>query len=77
MKVYVAVEVLFDEAGAMRPKTIVWGAGRRFEITHVSDVRRAASPKAGGTGIRYTCTINGREVFLWYEGPQWFVDSKQ
>lgn len=76
MKVYVAVEVLFDEVGAMHPQTIIWEDGRRFDIDSISDVRRAASLKAGGNGMRYTCFIKGKEAYLFYENPKWFVDSK-
>ncbi len=76
MKMYVSVEVVFDAAGAMHPKAVIWEDGRRFEITSISDVRRAASLKAGGNGIRYTCRIGRTDSYLFYEGPQWFVDSK-
>lgn len=75
-KINVAVEVLFDEAGAMHPKAIIWEDGRRFEITSVSNVQRAASLKAGGNGVRYTCRIGRVDRYLFYEGPQWFVEAK-
>ena len=75
MKTYVAVEVRFDEAGGMRPLCILWEDGRRFAIVRVEDVRRAASLKAGGTGMRYRCSIGGHETYLYYEDPRWFVDS--
>jgi hypothetical protein len=76
MKVYVTVEVLVDEAGITHPTCIIWDDGRRFEITSISDVRRAASQKAGGNGIRYTCRIGDRDAVLYYENPKWFVASK-
>lgn len=75
-KINVAVEVLFDEAGVMHPKTIIWEDGRRFEITSISDIQRAASLKAGGNGIRYTCRIGLVDRYLFYEGPQWFVEAR-
>jgi len=37
-------------------------------------VRRAASLKAGGSGIRYTCRIGKKDAYLYYEDPKWFVD---
>ena len=43
MKIYVAVELTCDEAGVMHPQRILWEDGRKFEITSISDVRRAAS----------------------------------
>ncbi|WP_330601097.1 hypothetical protein [Caproicibacter fermentans] len=48
-----------------------------YEIDRVLDVRPAASLKAGGAGIRYTCRIQGREKYLWREQDRWFVESKQ
>ncbi len=75
MKQYVAVESLTDEAGQVRPTCVRWEDGRRFEIQAVLDVRRAASLKAGGTGLRYLCQIGGRTTFLYYEDPKWFVDA--
>lgn len=74
MKIYVAVELTVDEAGVMHPQRILWEDGRKFEITSISDVRRAASLKAGGSGIRYTCRIGKKDAYLYYEDPKWFVD---
>ena len=43
MKRYVAVEVRYDADGGMRPLSVLWDDGRRFEILRVTDVRRMAS----------------------------------
>jgi hypothetical protein len=40
-------------------------------------VQRAASRKAGGAGIRYTCRIRGKEKYIWLEEDRWFVDAKE
>ncbi|HPF53255.1 MAG TPA: hypothetical protein P5116_00475 [Eubacteriales bacterium] len=76
MKKYVAVDVYIDEDGALHPVCVHWDDGRRFEVQTVIEARRAASLKAGGTGIRYRCLICGQERFLYYEDPKWFVDVK-
>ena len=76
MKIYVAVELTIDEAGVMHPRRILWEDGRKFEITSISDVRRAASLRAGGTGMRYRVTVDGQETSLFFEDPKWFVDMK-
>lgn len=76
MKQYVTVELMIDEEGLMHPRAVVWEDGRRFEIAAVTDVRRAASLKAGGTGMRYTCRIGYRDTYLFYEDPKWFVDAR-
>ncbi|MGI6686366.1 MAG: hypothetical protein ACOX47_13020 [Bacillota bacterium] len=76
-KVYVDVTARFDKGGNVIPENIIWEDGRRFEIDRVLDVRPAASLKAGGCGIRYTCRIWGKETFLFLEGNRWFVEAKK
>ena len=51
--------------------------GHRYEIQRIKDICRAASLKAGGAGLRYTCVIDGRESHLFYEdNNMWFVEEK-
>lgn len=76
-KVYVEVTARFDIDGQIHPLSISWANGKTYEIDRVLDVRRAASLKAGGVGIRYLCRILGKERFLFYENPKWFVERKQ
>ena len=40
------------------------------------DVRRAASTKVGGQGMRYTCRVRGREVYLFEDEGRWFVEAR-
>ena len=75
MKQYVSVTAIFDEDGNLLPINIVWEDGRKFPIDKVTDVRYAASLKAGGAGIRYTCQIGGKERYLFLEDQRWFVDA--
>ncbi len=75
-KVFVAVTTAFDTEGNMVPLSLTWEDGTIYQIDRVLDVRRAASLKAGGLGIRYTVRINGLEKFLFYEQPRWFVEGK-
>lgn len=54
---------------------VVWEDGRKYEITRVKDKRRAANTKAGGVGERYTCVVDGKEIFLFYEdNNMWFME---
>ncbi|MBQ9827332.1 MAG: hypothetical protein IJM62_01470 [Lachnospiraceae bacterium] len=77
-KVYVDVTAEFSKDGILRPKSIVWLDGRRYEIQKVTDMRRAASLKAGGAGMRYTCIIDGHEGHLYYEDDnRWFMESRE
>ena len=76
-KVYVDVNATFSKDGRLIPKSFIWTDGHLYEIQKVKDVSRAASRKAGGVGIRYTCIIDGRECHLYYEdNNMWFVEGK-
>ena len=75
-KVYVNVNAQFTESGEVIPKSIIWTDGVTYEINRITDVRRAACLRAGGSGIRFTCIIDGNEKHLYYEdGKKWFVES--
>ena len=76
-KVYVDVMAVFTQDGRLIPKSLRWEDGTVYEISRVLDVRRACSLKAGGTGMRYTCIVNGKEMHLFYEdNNKWFVERK-
>ena len=75
-KVYVNVMAEFTRDGRLMPRTIIWEDGKKYEIQRVKDCRRAASLRAGGVGVRYTCVINGQEKYLFYEdNNMWFVEG--
>lgn len=75
-KVLVPVLAEFDTDGALKPISFVWEDGTRYTIDKVLDVRRAASLKAGGAGLRYTCVVRGRETYLFREEDRWFMERK-
>lgn len=76
-KIYVAVLAEFTKEGTLKPREIIWEDGRHFEVDKIIDARQAVSLKAGGIGIRYTCRINGREKYIFYEdNNRWFVEGK-
>lgn len=63
-KIYVDVNATFTKDGV------------EYEISKVKDIRRAASLKAGGAGMRYTCVVDGKEVYLFYEdNNMWFMEK--
>ena len=66
-KVYVDVNATFSKDGRLIPKSFIWTDGHVYDIQRVKNVCRAASLKAGGVGIRYTCVVDGRECHLYYE----------
>ncbi len=74
-KVYVDVTAEFSKDGDLVPKSFRWENGQIYEIERIKDVRRAASLKAGGVGMRYTCVIDGQEKHLFYEdNNMWFME---
>lgn len=75
-KIYVCVKAVFYADGSLQPVTLVWEDGREYTVDKVLDIRRAASLKAGGTGIRYTCRIAGKETYLFFEEGRWFMERK-
>jgi len=73
-KVYVPVIARFDEDGNIKPLSFEWEDGRKFKIDYITDVRRAASLKAGGSGIRYTCMVLGKQTYLFRDEERWFME---
>lgn len=75
-KIYVAVKARFAPDGKLMPLALEWEDGIEFIIDEVTDVRRAASLKAGGAGVRYTVRIKGRERYLFLEEDKWFIEGR-
>ena len=76
-KVYVEVNARFSRDGRLSPTSFIWLDGHRYDIQRIKDVRRAASLRAGGVGTRYTCIIDGKESYLYYEdNNMWFVERR-
>lgn len=75
-RINVEVIARFDLEGCIVPLEIIWEDGRTFSIDRVINSQRAASLKAGGQGIRYTVLVGGRQAYLFFENPLWFVEGK-
>lgn len=80
-KQYIDVFVLYRADGRIIPMSIEWTDGSRYIIDSVIDVRRAASLKCGGTGIRYTIKIQGKQRMLFFEDmpdkQRWFLEAEE
>ena len=74
-KTFVKVTAEHDESGNIKPLFLIWSDGRRYEIDRVTDVRQAPSLRCGGLGIRYTCRIRGKEVYMFCDEGKWFVEA--
>lgn len=86
IKVYVPVEVSFDEKGRMYPRRIHWEDGQIYDVDRVVDVRPAYAARAGGQGDRYTIRTNNRETHIFFEHnlnydnrilDRWFVERRE
>lgn len=75
-KKYVDMIVQYTEDGKILPLAVRWAEGEIYDIDKIIDVRPAASLKAGGAGIRYTCMMQGHEKYIWLEENRWFVEAK-
>ena len=74
-KTYVDVVARIDADGQVTPLSIGWRDGRTFEIDRVCESIRRASTRVGGSGIRYLVSVRGREKYLFFENPRWFVEE--
>jgi hypothetical protein len=66
-KTYVDVILRQDREGKTHPLSLVFG-DTTYEIDRIKNVQRAAATKVGGTGIRYTIVVSGKESFLFEDG---------
>lgn len=78
-KKYVDVVSLTSADGLVTPQVIIWDDGRRFRVDRVTDRRQAHSLKVGGTGMRYTVLVGGKQTHVWYDDYRgaWFVEARE
>ncbi|TWH49574.1 hypothetical protein [Sporomusa sp. KB1] len=74
-KIFVKITAEHDTKGNIRPILLHWEDGRKFEVDKVLDARPAASLKAGGYGMRYTCWIANKQVYLFCVEGRWFIEK--
>ena len=74
MRKNITVIAKMDENGKITPLSILWSPSLSIEIDKVVDIRKKASLKGGGMGIRYTCLIKNQQRFLWLDENIWFVE---
>ena len=76
-KVFVDVNANFKADGTIIPLSIKWEDGTVYRIDQIIKVCRAASLKAGGAGIRYTCRIGNNITNIFLEESAWLVEAKK
>lgn len=75
-KIYVMVRADHLLDGRIRPRMLRAEDGPVVKIDRVLDAREAPSLKAGGQGMRYVCEAEGRQIFLFFDDPYWFIEGK-
>lgn len=75
MSRYITVTAEFDPTGNIRPISINLD-GRTLSIDRIISSCPAASLKHGGQGIRYTCRIVGKTVYLFNDNGLWFLETQ-
>jgi hypothetical protein len=79
-KVYVDVNADCLKDGTIMPRSFVWEDDTRYEIDKVTDIRPAASLKAGGAGLRYTVFVGKRQTYMFFEEEKgvskWFMERR-
>ena len=74
-KTFITVFAVHDPEGKTKPLALTWTNGKQYEIDRVMDTRLAPSLRCGGMGMRYTCCIRGKEVYLFEDEGRWFLES--
>lgn len=74
-KIYVKVRADHLLDGTTRPLLFRAEDGPIVRIDRILDAREAPSLKAGGQGMRYTCLAEGRQLYLFFDEPYWFIEA--
>jgi len=75
-KVVVKVLVSIATDRTKTPLSLTFEDGKEYVIDRVRSRQRAAATKVGGTGIRYTIIVGGRQTYLFEDEDEWFVEAK-
>ena len=75
------IAVHWAQTGKTEPVRIQMEGGVVLVVSKVLDVRRAASLRAGGQGIRYDCRVANENdgflfrMYLYHDGDYWFTEK--
>lgn len=73
-KAFVKVRADHDISGQITPLKFRQENGDAVTIERILDARPAPSLKAGGQGMRYTCRVDGKELYLFHDRNLWFIE---
>lgn len=75
-KIYVSVRADHLLNGRIRPLMFRAKDGPVVRIDRILDEREAPSLKAGGQGMRYTCRIGEKQLYLFHDDVYWFIEAE-
>ncbi len=74
-KKFVKVRADFTLDGRVVPLKFRTEDGPAYIIDRIIDIRPAPSLKSGGQGMRYTCRVGEKMLFLFHDRTHWFVET--
>ena len=75
-KIYVSVRADHLLNGRIRPLMFRAKDGPVVRIDRILDGREAPSLKAGGQGMRYTCRVGEKQLYLFHDDVYWFIEAE-
>ena len=75
-KSYVSVRADHLLNGRIRPLMFRAKDGPVVRIDRILDEREAPSLKAGGQGMRYTCRVGEKQLYLFHDDVYWFIEAE-
>ena len=75
-KIYVSVRADHLLNGRIRPLMFRAKDGPVDRIDRILDEREAPSLKAGGQGMRYTCRVGEKQLYLFHDDVYWFIEAE-
>ena len=75
-KIYVSVRTDHLLNGRIRPLMFRAKDGPVVRIDRILDEREAPSLKAGGQGMRYTCRVGEKQLYLFHDDVYWFIEAE-
>lgn len=75
-KIYVSVRADHLLNGRIRPLMFRAKDGPVVRIDRILDEREAPSLKAGGQGMRYTCRVGQKQLYLFHDDVYWFIEAE-
>ena len=75
-KIYVSVRADHLLNGRICPLMFRAKDGPVVRIDRILDEREAPSLKAGGQGMRYTCRVGEKQLYLFHDDVYWFIEAE-